>query len=205
MFKIYKDVYYAEILKSITKNIKAINKVKTEDQMKETVYEDTFVTKEQKKRDVQVTNLLKYYVENYKSKTQSNKIYKLALFILCSLIVVAGCIAFGYVFLNVDFNDGDANISNVLEIASVCITFLTLIVGLLKIITEYVFPNNEEEYISKIVEIIQKNDLENKKENIKHQDNIRKVVENAAVESDTVETHNDKTEMVSVINDEEDM
>ena len=50
---------------------------------------------------------------------------------------------------------------------SVCLTFLTLIVGILKIITKYVFPVNDEEYITRIVELIQNNDLENKKENIR--------------------------------------
>lgn len=37
----------------------------------------------------------------------------------------------------------------------------------MKIITKYVFPVNDEEYITRIVEIIQNNDLENKKENIR--------------------------------------
>lgn len=55
-----------------------------------------------------------------------------------------------------------------------CITFLTLIVGVLTIITKYVFPENEEEYITRIVEIIQRNDLENKKENIKVKADIQK-------------------------------
>ena len=42
-----------------------------------------------------------------------------------------------------------------------------MVVGILKIITKYVFSDKDEEYITKIVEIIQNNDLENKKENIK--------------------------------------
>ncbi len=68
---------------------------------------------------------------------------------------------------NVDFN-GEANsIPEVIQFISVCVTFLGLIVGLLQIITKYVFPENEEEYITRIVELIQNNDLENKKENIK--------------------------------------
>lgn len=36
-----------------------------------------------------------------------------------------------------------------------------------KIITKYVFPQNEEEYITHIVKSIQDNDLKNKKANIK--------------------------------------
>lgn len=56
---------------------------------------------------------------------------------------------------------------NVAKLISVCVTFLTLIVGIMTIITKYVFPENEEEYITRIVEIIQNNDLEHKKENIR--------------------------------------
>ena len=40
---------------------------------------------------------------------------------------------------------------------------------LLQTITKYIFPENEEEYITRIVEMIQNNDLENKKENIRVQ------------------------------------
>ena len=54
-------------------------------------------------------------------------------------------------------------IGNVAKLISVCVTFLTLIVGIMTIITKYVFPENEEEYITRIVEIIQNNDLEHKK------------------------------------------
>ena len=52
---------------------------------------------------------------------------------------------------------------------AVCITFLSSVIGILTIITKYVFPEKEEEYITRIVEIIQTNDLENKRENIKAQ------------------------------------
>lgn len=55
----------------------------------------------------------------------------------------------------------------ILKILPICITFITLIIGTLKIIVKYVFPEKEEEYITKIVEIIQNNDLEHKKENIR--------------------------------------
>ena len=68
---------------------------------------------------------------------------------------------------NIDFNSEITNIENVIQLVSVCVTFLGLIVGLLQTITKYVFPENDEEYITRIVELIQKNDLENKKENIK--------------------------------------
>ena len=50
-----------------------------------------------------------------------------------------------------------------------CVSFISLIIGLLTIITKYFFPENDEQYITAIVEAIQKNDLENKRENAKHE------------------------------------
>lgn len=68
--------------------------------------------------------------------------------------------------LKIDFTKQNNSINSLVEVISVCITFLSLIIGVLTIITKYVFPEKEEEYITRIVEIIQNNDLENKKENI---------------------------------------
>lgn len=47
-------------------------------------------------------------------------------------------------------------------------SFISLVIGLLTIITKYFFSENDEQYITKIVETIQQNDLENKKENAKN-------------------------------------
>lgn len=68
--------------------------------------------------------------------------------------------------MKIDFTKQNNSINSLVEVISVCITFLSLIIGVLTIITKYVFPEKEEEYITRIVEIIQNNDLENKKENI---------------------------------------
>lgn len=89
------------------------------------------------------------------------------IFILCLLILIAFSIVF--IILVTDFKITKSSITakDLAGLISVCITFLALIVGILKIITTYVFPEHEEEYITRIVEAIQKNDLENKKENIR--------------------------------------
>ena len=59
-------------------------------------------------------------------------------------------------------------VNNVVALITVCITYLSLVIGILKIITKYVFPQKEEEYVTRIVKAIQKNDLKNKIENMKH-------------------------------------
>lgn len=81
---------------------------------------------------------------------------------------------FAILILKFDFVNNNASIPAMVEVISVCITFLSLIVGILTIMVKYVFPENEEEYITRIVEIIQNNDLENKKENIRAQLQILK-------------------------------
>lgn len=132
-------------------------------------YVDTYATRQQKSRDRKITELLSTYVETYDYKSKSNKWYKGILFSICIGILVAFCISFIVFVCNVDFNGEASSVAEVIQLISVCITFLGLIVGLLQTITKYVFPENEEEYITRIVELIQNNDLENKKENIKVQ------------------------------------
>lgn len=132
-------------------------------------YVDTYATRQQKSRDRKITELLSIYVKTYDYKSKSNKWYKGILFFICIGILVAFCISFIVFVCNVDFNGETSSVANVIQLISVCITFLGLIVGLLQTITKYVFPENEEEYITRIVELIQNNDLENKKENIKVQ------------------------------------
>jgi hypothetical protein len=130
-------------------------------------YVDTYTTRQQKSRDRKITELLSTYVETYNYKSKSNKWYKRILFLICVGILVAFCISFIIFIHNVDFTGKTNSIPDVIQLISVCVTFLGLIVGLLQTITKYVFPAHDEEYITRIVEIIQNNDLKNKRENIK--------------------------------------
>lgn len=152
----------AQILNSLN-GIKAIN---DDDEISST-YVDAFTTKQQRTRDKEITELLQLYVDAYNYKNKSNKWYKGILFGVCTFILLAFTVTL--VVLVVKFNGSldEKSIESVVQLITVCITFLTLIVSILKIITKYVFPANDEEYITRIVEIIQNNDLENKKENIR--------------------------------------
>lgn len=160
-----KDVFLNE-LDSIADSLTFFRPVDNDNDMNK-AYVDTYATRQQKSRDRKITELLSTYVDTYNYKSKSNKWYKGILFFICIGILLAFCMSFIVFIRNVDFN-GEANsIPEVIQFISVCVTFLGLIVGLLQIITKYVFPENEEEYITRIVELIQNNDLENKKENIK--------------------------------------
>ena len=157
---------YEEILSSILKSVHYIKRVDDEKEMSN-AYIDAYVTKEQRKRDQKVTELLEEYVSVYKSKSKSNKIFKIILFGCNCFILVAFAIAFLFIISRVDFSGKSASVASVVEVISVCVTFLALIVKMLETITKYVFPEKEDEYITQIVGIIQNNDLENKKENIR--------------------------------------
>ena len=111
-------------------------------------FEDRFVTEEQKQRDTEVTRLLQAYVETYENKVKVSKWYR-------------GCIFYPCIFIICIF-------AVVLILFSYYISFISLIIGILTIITKYFFPENGEQYITQIVETIQKNDLENKRENAKN-------------------------------------
>ena len=130
-------------------------------------YVDTYATTQQKSRDRKITELLSTYVDAYRYKNTSNKWYKGILFTICIAILLTFCASFVFFIKNFDFSKETGSLPEVVQLISVCVTFLALIVGLLQTITKYVFPENEEEYITRIVELIQNNDLENKKENIK--------------------------------------
>ena len=139
-----------------------------DEELKENPFYDKFSTAEQKQRDKYITTLLESYVINYKNKTKKNKDYKEKLFngfltwTTMSLVAFLVCV---FYFLH-NLNNLDVK-EYLLKILPICISFIGLIIGTLKIIVKYVFPEKEEEYNTKIVEIIKNNDLEHKKENIR--------------------------------------
>ena len=76
--------------------------------------------------------------------------------------------SFDFLSLKVLNVDSELDIQDVVAFITACISFISLIIGLLTIITKYFFPENDEQYITTIVESIQKNDLENKRENARY-------------------------------------
>ncbi len=128
---------------------------------------DTYATNEQAKRDAEITRLLRYYINTYDKKSKSNRMYKGVIFWTSIIILLSFSLVFLYLLYNYP-NMADTNtVNNMVALITVCVTYLTLVISILKIITKYVFPQNEEEYITHIVKSIQDNDLKNKKANIK--------------------------------------
>lgn len=83
-------------------------------------------------------------------------------------IILAFSVLLIFLSLKVLNVDSELDIQDVVAFITACISFISLIIGLLTIITKYFFPENDEQYITTIVESIQKNDLENKRENARY-------------------------------------
>lgn len=131
-------------------------------------YKDPFVTKEQKDRDQQITRLLKEYVSFYESKVKHSKICRYIILIPCVVIIVVFSVLLIILSLKVMSMDKELEVQDLIAFVTACISFISLIIGLLTIITKYFFPENDEQYITTIVESIQRNDLENKRENARY-------------------------------------
>jgi hypothetical protein len=129
-------------------------------------FRDKYATDEQNMRDKQITRLLEAYVDTYEDKVRKNKEYRSNILWTCITITVLFAIVLA--LLPFQVFGGDMEAGDVVSFATACVSFLTLIVGLLHIVTKYVFPENDEEYITRIVEMIQTNDLKNKQENAKN-------------------------------------
>lgn len=157
---------YKKTISQISKSFNGMTIINDDEKIGDP-YVDGFTTNQQRSRDKKITELLQLYVNAYEYKNKSNKWYKGLLFGLCMLILLLFTITLIVLVVQLSISDNSETIESIVQLVTVCVTFLTLIVGILKIITKYVFPANDEEYITRIVELIQNNDLENKKENIK--------------------------------------
>lgn len=125
---------------------------------------DPFETPNQNERDNQITVLLTAYVTFYKRKVFHSTVCRYLILVPCLLIIVAfACSLFDFAS-NINSFEHEIQVTDVISFVTACISFISLIVSLLVIITKYFFPENDEQYITKIVESIQKNDLETKRE-----------------------------------------
>lgn len=131
-------------------------------------FDDPFVTAEQKQRDSQITKLLTAYVKGYENKSESSKVCRFAILFSCLAIVIFFAGVLAIVVIRALSTKVVFCTSQIIGFVTACVSFISLIIGLLTIITKYFFPEDDEKYITKIVETIQKNDLENKRENAKN-------------------------------------
>lgn len=131
-------------------------------------HEDPFLTNQQLTRDRSVTQLFEAYIGAYTQKINARAKYQKCLFCSCLGIVLAFSVALAILILTTFPVSSENTLSGITSAVTACVSFVVLIVELLKIITKYCFPDNDEQYITEIVKAIQSNDLENKRLNIEN-------------------------------------
>lgn len=132
-------------------------------------YQDPFVTEQQMDRDKLVTELLAEYVRFYEKKVKHSTVCRYVILIPCVLIIcVFSVMLLFFAAQMLGPSQSGVQGSDLAAFITACVSFISLIIGLLTVITKYFFPENDEQYITTIVEAIQKNDLENKRENAKN-------------------------------------
>lgn len=132
-----------------------------------------FQTFEQKKRDKKITLLLTHYVNWYEDKAKDNRLFKQVIFY--SMIGALGLIVFTCIAMSmISLFKQNQSTADVITLISSFVTLAVAIIGIVNVITAHIFPQDDEKYITQIVESIQRNDLENKRENIKANQNSNK-------------------------------
>lgn len=160
---------YTEILKDVLVSNK-FESTPDETTLQKDTYFDKYQTAQQQERDEKITKLLSAYENNYESKVKWNTGYRLAFVIVSLSLTVLLFLIVGYCVIY-SISRGIYNIS---LIVGSFVSLIGLPIGILKIIAEYIFPKEEEQYITQIVQSIQNNDLENKKTNIDLDKNYNK-------------------------------
>ena len=124
------------------------------------------LTEQQRKRDEHTTILYQHFVGAQKEQHEFRGKLKYAISNWClwgvSFLVLA-CIALsGYTLIYTERQSSD-----IIALVGAIIPLLTAVVGILGIVTRYVFPEDADKYIAEFVKQIHENDLQNKRENIK--------------------------------------
>ena len=127
-----------------------------------------FLTPQQRSRDERTTILYEEFVAAYSEKRTFLKKSKRTIRCWAIAWITAIVSLIGYSLVHV-LSFTDRNIGDIVILVSAIVPMLSAIIGILVIITKYVFPENEEQHITEIVKLILENDLKNKQENIKTQ------------------------------------
>ena len=136
---------------------------------------DPLATQEQQKRDQYISALLLAYVTSYQGKVKHSRICRYIILVPCILIIIAFSGLLAILSLKLIVTDNSLATKDLVAFVTACISFISLIIGLLTIITKYFFPENDEQYVTAIVKAIQKNDLENKRENVRYRNEVNKL------------------------------
>lgn len=127
-------------------------------------------SEQQEARDGSITRLLSQYVKSYEDKISFSESIRKAIvyfsFVCVSAFIIASLISLlCYVFSK------DSDWHGLAAVVSAFLTCAGLLIGVLKVITEYAFPINSEKNITEIVKAIQKSDSINRYFDLKYDSN----------------------------------
>ncbi len=121
---------------------------------------DSYYDEHLRRHSQSISNILRDYEFSYRNKVAFQIIYRKILFWGCSLLISAFTSA---VICLLRYGVIQANMLKLESTAAIIASLVSLIVSILQLvhtITKYCFPEKDDEYILKIVDSIQKNDLE---------------------------------------------
>lgn len=125
---------------------------------------DNYQPEEEKIRIKAISSILCQYENAYKNKVEFQDKYRRKLFWGCAGIVILFVIIIAGIILYAVCNAGSMDFAGMVAIITAVVSLVVSIIELVQIITTYCFPENDEEYIVKIVKSIQENDLARMKE-----------------------------------------
>lgn len=160
------DEYFEKLLESARKNaVNTNNNIVGRPLDSDKQLTDHYLYEHEKERSHSISAILKHYEYSYKAKVTFQQKYRVKLFWGCWIVIALFTLAVLSVLAYAILNAGALQLESVATVITALISFVVSILQLVHIITKYCFPENDDEYIIKIVDSIQSNDLERTKEN----------------------------------------
>lgn len=147
---------------------------------------DNFQIEQRKLRTLHITSILQYYKDNYNDKVTFQKFYRKILFWGCSAVIIAFSVAVIAIPGFVIWHHSDLDLAGVAAVITTALSFVFAIIKLMEVITKYCFPENDDEYILKMIQEIQENDLANVKEANQAAETLRNISQNDPNNSTTI-------------------
>lgn len=125
---------------------------------------DNYTDADEKERSYSISKILECYRKAYSGKVDFQQTGRKILLIGCGIIVCAFVFAVLAVLIYTLRNASGLDLTGMAAVITAVVSLVVSILKIIQIITQYCFPRNDEQYIVKIVESIQTNDLEKFKE-----------------------------------------
>lgn len=125
---------------------------------------DQYQYEEQKNRAHSISTILSHYEHSYDHKVRFQKRYRKILFWGCSTIIVLFAVSILCILYYAVSHSATIELAGVATVITAVLSLVVSMLELVHTITKYCFPENDDEYIVRIVESIQTNALETLRE-----------------------------------------